>query len=128
MTSTASSGMVQLLLLCFRSGLPHKAKLKKRRRLLTKFSLAFQNAAVSRKKLNEAELCWANMGPQSADPLSVSPLQISVHSKSPNSPRSPNHVGSSKGDSSKGIPKKGSPLMHERHFFSMRLPRKRQWL
>jgi hypothetical protein len=54
---------------------------------------------------------------ESADPLSVSPLQISVHSKSPNSPRSPNHVGSSKGDSSKGIPKKGSPLMHERHFF-----------
>ncbi|KAL3572652.1 hypothetical protein D5086_026556 [Populus alba] len=110
MTSTASSGMVQLLLLRFRSGLPLQGQIEEETATLDEVFTGFSKRC------------------QSADPLSVSPLQISVHSKSPNSPRSPNHVGSSKGDSSKGIPKKGSPLMHERHFFSMRLPRKRQRL
>ncbi|CAK7346711.1 unnamed protein product [Dovyalis caffra] len=73
----------------------------------------------------------ARSASESADPLSVSPLQISVHpksAKSPNSPRSPNRTGSSRGSPSKGSPGKGSPsqgspgkgspLKHERHSHS----------
>ncbi|KAH8509132.1 hypothetical protein H0E87_011049 [Populus deltoides] len=51
----------------------------------------------------------ARSASESADPLSVSPLQISIHTKSaisPNSPRSPNRTGSSRGSPSKGSPGK----------------------